>query len=181
MISQKQTTKPKRKEEQTMYKLNYKEHIILKQAAYLIMQNHNNKEYNSDKQNKQFIKYNQTLQILYKTKTKEQLLDIIDKYQQHQEKQNNQKLIETNQSKIIITKLQNITDQELEHIATKLQQLEQIYYLQLDTDYTNKQSILQSWQQVLAYKYYNISIPKKETEETILIGNLELLDKGERI
>ena len=64
-----------------------------------------------------------------------------------------QKLIETNQSKIIVKKLQNISDQELENITTKLQQLEQIYYLQLDTDYTNKQSILESWQQVLAYKY----------------------------
>ena len=30
------------------------------------MQNHNNKEYNSQKQNKQFIKYNQTLKLLYK-------------------------------------------------------------------------------------------------------------------
>lgn len=176
MISQKRVTTNQKKGGETMYKLNYKEHIILKQAAYLIMQNHNNKEYNSDKQNKQFIKYNQTLQILYKTKTKEQLLDIIDKYQRHQEKQNNQKLIETNQSKIIITKLQNISDQELENITTKLQQLEQIYYLQLDTDYTNKQSILQSWQQVLAYKYYNIKIERKENTE-LLIGNLELLDK----
>lgn len=176
MISQKRVTTNQKKGGETMYKLNYKEHIILKQAAYLIMQNHNNKEYNSDKQNKQFIKYNQTLQILYKTKTKEQLLDIIDNYQQHQEKQNNQKLIETNQSKIIITKLKNISDQELEHITTKLQQLEQIYYLDLNTDYNNKQSILESYQQVLAYKYYNIQIQKRETEE-ILIGNLEILDK----
>ena len=160
-----------------MYELNYKEHIILKQAAYLIMQNHNNKEYNSDKQNKQFIKYNQTLQILYKTKTKEQLLDIIDKYQRHQEKQNNQKLIETNQSKIIVKKLQNISDQELENITTKLQQLEQIYYLQLDTDYTNKQSILQSYQQYLYYIRCNIELQLRETEET-LIGNPELLEKG---
>ena len=62
-----------------MYKLNYKEHMILKQAAYLIIQNHNNKEYNSDKQNKQFIKYNQTLAILYKN-PKAELLDIIDRY-----------------------------------------------------------------------------------------------------
>ena len=176
MISQKRVTTNQKKGGETMYKLNYKEHIILKQAAYLIMQNHNNKEYNSDKQNKQFIKYNQTLQILYKTKTKEQLLDIIDKYQQHQEKQNNQKLIEHNQSHIIVNKLKNITDQELEHITTKLQQLEQIYYLDLNTDYNNKQSILESYQQVLAYKYYNIQIQKRETEE-ILIGNLEILDK----
>lgn len=176
MISQKRVNTNQKKGVETMYKLNYKEHIILKQAAYLIMQNHNNKEYNSDKQNKQFIKYNQTLQILYKTKTKEQLLDIIDKYQRHQEKQNNQKLIETNQSKIIITKLQNISDQELENITTKLQQLEQTYYLDLNTDYTNKQSILESYQQVLAYKYYNIPIQKRETEE-ILIGNQELLER----
>ena len=77
---------------------------------------------------------------------------------------------------IIITKLKNISDQELEHITTKLQQLEQIYYLDLNTDYNNKQSILESYQQVLAYKYYNIQIQKRETEE-ILIGNLEILDK----
>ena len=177
MISQKRVTINQKKGGETMYKLNYKEHSILKQAAYRIMQNHNNKEYNSDKQNKQFIKYNQTLQILYKTKTKEQLLDIIYRYQNYQEKQNNEKLIQHNQSQIIITKLQNISDQELENITTKLQQLEQIYYLQLDTDYTNKQSILESYQQVLAYKYYNIPIQKRETEE-ILIGNLEILEKG---
>ena len=175
MISQKRVTKPNRKEEQTMYKLNYKEHQVLKQAAYLIMQNHNNKEYNSDKQNKQFIKYNQTLTILYR-KPQSELLDIIDRYQTYIEKQNNNKLIEYNQSKIIIPKLQNITDKQLETITTKLQQLETIYYLQLDTDYNNKQSILESYQQVLAYKYYNIPIQKKESEE-ILIGNLELLDK----
>ena len=175
MISQKRVTTNQKKGGETMYKLNYKEHIILKQAAYLIMQNHNNKEYNSDKQNKQFIKYNQTLQILYR-KPQSELLDIIDRYQTYIEKQTNIKLIETNQSHIIVNKLKNITDQELERITTKLQQLEQLYYLDLNTDYTNKQSILESYQQVLAYKYYNIPIQKRETEE-ILIGNLEILDK----
>ena len=34
-----------------MYKLDYKEHIILKQAAFVIMKNYNNKQYNSDKPN----------------------------------------------------------------------------------------------------------------------------------
>ena len=180
MKPQNRVTKPNRKEEQTMYKLDYKQHQVLKQAAYLIMQHHNNKEYNSNKKQKQFIKYNQTLQILYKTKTKEQLLDIIDKYLTTKEKQDNQKLIQHNQEHIIIHKLKNITDQQLEQITTKLQQLEQIYYLDFNTDYNNKQSILENYQQILAYKYYNIPIQKRETEE-ILIGNPELLDKGEII
>ena len=244
-----------------MYKLNYKEHQVLKQAAYLIMQNHNNKEYNSDKQNKQFIKYNQTLQILYrkpqselldiidryqtyiekqnnkkliehnqshiivnklqnltdqqveqiatklqqleqiyyldlntdynnkqfikynqtlqilyKTKTKEQLLDIIDRFQTYIEKQTNQKLIQHNQSQIMVPKLQNLTDQQVEQIATKLQELEQIYYLQLDTDYNSKQSIIRNYQQYLYYIRCNIELQPKETEE-ILIGNQELLER----
>lgn len=178
MISQKRVTQSQNQKKggNTMYKLDYKEHMILKQAAYLIMQNHNNKEYNSDKPNKQFLKYNQTLQILYKTRTKVQLLDIIDRYQQHQEKQNNKKLIQHNQSQIIIPKLQNLTDQQVEQIATKLQELEEQYYLQLDTDYTNKQSILQSYQQLLYYKKYNIELQPKDN--TILVGNTELLEKG---
>lgn len=176
MISQKRVNTNQKKGGETMYKLNYKEHIILKQAAYLIMQNHNNKEYNSDKQNKQFIKYNQTLQILYKTKTKEQLLDIIDRYQTYIEKQTNQKLIQHNQSQIIVPKLQNLTDQQVEQIATKLQELEQIYYLQLDTDYNSKQSIIINYQQYLYYIRCNIELQPKEQQE-ILIGNQELLER----
>lgn len=176
-MSQKQNSTNQKKGGNKMYKLNYKEHIILKQAAFIIMKNYNQKQYNSDKPNKQFIKYNQTLQLLYK-KSKEELLDIIDRYLTSQEKQNNKKLIQHNQSQIIIPKLQNLTDTQVEQIATKLQELEKHYYLQLDTDYNSKQSIIQSYQQLIAYKYYNIEIPRKETEETILIGNLEILEKG---
>ena len=160
-----------------MYKLNYKEHITLKQAAFVIMQNYNQKQYNSDKpyNKKQFIKYNQTLQLLYK-KPKEELLDIIDRYLTSQEKQNNKKLIQHNQSQVIIKKLQNLTDTQVEQLATKLQQLEELYYLQLDTDYTDKQSILESWQQILYYKEYHIRLELRHPET--LIGNLEILEKG---
>ena len=35
----------------TMYKLDYKEHIILKQAAFIIMQNHNKKQYQNKTRN----------------------------------------------------------------------------------------------------------------------------------
>jgi hypothetical protein len=179
MISQNNNQIPNQKKGgNTMYKLDYKEHNILKQAAYKIMQNYNNRQYHSNNKNKQFIKYNQTLQLLYKTKTKEQLLDIIDKYQRQQEKQNNKKLIQHNQTQIIIPKLQNLTDKQVEQIATKLQELEKHYYLQLDTNYNSKQSIIQSYQQVLAYKYYKIPVQPKETEQPILIGNLEILEKG---
>jgi len=157
-----------------MYKLDYKEHIILKQAAFVIMKNYNNRQYNSDKPNKQFIKYNQTLQLLYK-KPKEELLDIIDKYQRQQEKQNNKKLIQHNQSQIIIKKLQNLTDKQVEQLATRLQQLEELYYLQLDTDYTDKQSIIISYQQVIAYKKAGIQLEPRHPET--LIGNLELIER----
>ena len=66
-----------------MYKLNYKEHMILKQAAYLIMQNHNNKEYNSDKPNKQFIKYQQTLTILYRKQYDRKRKQVTTTYRRH--------------------------------------------------------------------------------------------------
>lgn len=177
-MSQKQSTIPKRKEEQTtMYKLNYKEHTTLKQAAFVIMQNHNQKQYNSDKpyNKKQFIKYNQTLQLLYK-KPKEELLDIIDRYLTSQEKQNNKKLIQHNQSQIIIKKLQNLTDTQVEQLATKLQQLEELYYLQLDTDYTDKQSIITNYQQVIAYKKAGIQLEPRHPET--LIGNLEIIERS---
>lgn len=177
-MSQKQSTIPKRKEEQTtMYKLNYKEHITLKQAAFVIMQNYNQKQYNSDKpyNKKQFIKYNQTLQLLYK-KPKEEILDIINRYLTSQEKQNNKKLIQHNQSQIIIKKLQNLTDTQVEQLAAKLQQLEELYYLQLDTDYTDKQSIITNYQQVIAYKKAGIQLEPRHPET--LIGNLEILEKG---
>ena len=177
-MSQKQSTIPKRKEEQTtMYKLNYKEHITLKQAAYQIMQHYNNKEYNSDKPNKQFIKYNQTLYLLYK-KPKEELLDIIDRYLTSQEKLNNQKLLELNTSQIKVPRLKNLTDKEVQQIADKLQQLELKYILQLDTNYSDKQSILLSYQQLLAYKHYNIPIQLRpeETEEE-LYGNTDIIDQ----
>ncbi len=162
-----------------MYKLNYQQHNILKQAAFIIMQNHNNKEYNSQKQNKQFIKYNQTLKLLYK-KPQQELLDIIDKYLEQQEIQNNQQQQELYDKQIIITQLKQPTPEQLNHMIVKLQELEKQYYLQLDIDYTDEQSIKLAYQQILYYNYYKIPIPKKETEE-ILIGNLELLDKGERI
>ena len=168
-----------KKGENTMYKLDYKEHNILKQAAFVIMQHKNNIIYNSDKPHnkKKFIKYNQTLAILYKTNTREQLLDIIDRYQRHQEKQNNKKLIQHNQSQVIIPKLENITDKQLERITQSIKQLEQNYYIDIDIDYTNKQSILQAYQQLMYYKHYNIPIQPRETEQPILIGNSEILEK----
>lgn len=195
-MSQKQNTIPKRKENNdkqedykryykdkrtgtsityySKYRLDYKEHIILKQAAYIIMQNYNQKQYNSDKPNKQFIKYNQTLQLLYK-KPKEELLDIINSYLASQEIQNNKKLIEHNQEQIIIKQLQNLTDTKVEQLATKLQQLEEIYYLQLDTDYTDKQSIITNYQQYRAYKKAGIQLELRHPET--LIGNLELIER----
>ena len=174
MISQKRVITNQKKGVETMYKLNYKEHMILKQAAYLIMQNHNNKEYNSDKKQKQFIKYQQTLTILYR-KPQSELLDIIDRYQTYIEKQTNIKLIDTNQRNIIIPKLKNITEQQLEHIIQQLQKLETLYYIDIDIDYNNKQLILEAYQQLMYYKKYNIKLQLKDS--TILVGNIELLDK----
>lgn len=157
-----------------MYKLNYQEHNILKQAAYKNMQEHNK----SVKYNKALTHtVNQELAILYKTNTKTQLLDIIDKYLEAQQKQDNKKLILTNQRNIILPQLKTITESQLEHITLELQELEKIHYLQLDTDYNSKQSIIESYQQVVYYKHYNIPIPKRKIEET-LMGNLEILDKA---
>jgi len=177
MISQKQLTHQTQKGGTTDYKLNYTEHNIIKQAAFKIMQHHNNQEYHSTKTNKHYYKYQQVLTTLYKTKTTEQLQNIIDRFINQQQKQNNQKLIQHNQNQIIINKLKDLTDQQVAQLATTLQTLEQKYILQLDTDYNNKQSIIQSYQQVLAYKYYKIPLQLKPTQE-ILIGNLELLEKG---
>lgn len=155
------------------YRLDYKEHNILKQIAFNNMQDYNK----SVKYNKTLThNLNQEIAILYK-KPKEELLDIIDRYLTSQEKQNNKKLIQHDQSQIIIKKLQNLTDTQVEQLATKLQQLEELYYLQLDTDYTDKQSIITNYQQVIAYKKAGIQLEPRETEQPILIGNLEILDK----
>lgn len=156
-------TETHNKKGETMYKLNYQQHNILKQAAYIIMQNHNKTQYKN--KTKQYIKYNQTLAILYKTKTTNQLLDIIDQFTEAQLKQRNTKLIQHNQKQIITNKLKDVTPQQLERIKTRIQQLEEKYILQLDTDYNSKQSILESWQQILYYKEYHIRLELKETEE----------------
>ena len=153
------------------YRLDYKEHIILKQIAFNNMQEYNK----SVKYNKNLTHtVNQELAILYK-KSKEELLEIIDSYLASQEKQNNKKLIQHNQSQIIIKKLQNLTDPQVEILAIKLQQLEELYYLQLDTDYTNKQSIITNYQQVIAYKKAGIQLEPRHPET--LIGNLELIER----
>ena len=128
----------------------------------------------SDLNKKQYIKYNQTLQLLYK-KTTTQLLDIIDRYQTQQDKLNNKQLIEHNLNNIKVPRLRNLTDDQVQQLATRIQQLETKYYLYLDTDYTSKQSILESYQQLLAYKHYKIPIQQRLTEE--LIGNAELLER----
>lgn len=161
----------KRKE----YTLNYQQHNKIKQIAFIAMQTHNIKEYNKDKQNKRYLKYQQTLQLLYKTKTQIQLEDLIDRYINYTEKLENKKQQEHNQEIIIIPKLHNLTEKQLEHITYQIQQLEQKYYLQLDTDYNSPTSILQSYQQLLYYKKYNIELQPKPKQE-YLIGNLELLD-----
>lgn len=163
----------KRKE----YTLNYQQHNKIKQIAFIIMQTHNNKEYNSDKQNKRYLKYQQTLQLLYKTKTQPQLEDLIDRYINYIEKQENKKQQEHNKELIIIPKLHNLTEKQLEHITYQIQQLEQKYYLQLDTDYDSPTSILQSYQQILYYKKYNIELQPRQTEE-YLIGNPQILERS---
>ena len=145
------------------YKLDYKEYITIKQATYNIMKNYNNKIYNSNKQHKQYITYDKALNIILK-KPKAELLDIIAEYHSVQEQTQHRKLLEHNQTQIINKNLINLTDQQIEHLSIQLQQLEEIYYLQLDTDYSDKQSILKSYQQVLAYKYYNISQPYRDWE-----------------
>lgn len=159
------------------YKLTYQEHSILKQAAFKIMKHHNNKEYESEKPHnqKRFLKYNQTISILYKTKSKEQLLDIIHRYQKSQEKQDNKQQIDYNTKSIIIDKLKEVTDEQLNILIVKLQELESKYYLQLDTDYSDKYSVLRSYQQVLGYKTAGIELQPRPTEEE-LVGNMELLD-----
>ena len=148
---------------ETMYKLNYQQHNILKQAAYIIMQNHNKTQYKN--KTKQYIKYNQTVAILYKTKTTNQLLDIIDQFTESKQKQQNIKLTQHNQKQIITNTLKDVTPQQLETIKTRIQHLEEKYILQLDTDYNSKQSILETWQQILYYKEYHIQLQLRETEE----------------
>lgn len=147
------------------YILDYNQKNILKQAAFTIMQNHNNRIYHSNIKDKKFLKYNQTLAILYKTKNKEQLLDIIEQFKEAQIKQQNTKITEHNQKQIITETLKDVTPQQLEKIKTRIQNLEEKYILQLDTNYNSKQSILESWQQILYYKEYHIQLQRKEDLE----------------
>lgn len=153
------------------YRLDYKEHIILKQIAFNNMQDYNK----SVKYNKALTHtVNQELAILYK-KSKEELLEIIDSYLASQEQQNTEKLVQHKQSQIIIEKLQNLTDKQVEQLATRLQKLEELYYLQLDTDYTDRQSIIINYQQYMAYKKAGIKLEPRHPET--LIGNLELIER----
>jgi hypothetical protein len=153
------------------YRLDYKEHIILKQIAFNNMQDYNK----SVKYNKALTHtVNQELAILYK-KPKEELLELINSYLEAQEKQNTEKLVQHKQSQIIVKKLQNLTDKQVEQLATRLQQLEELYYLQLDTDYTDKQSIIINYQQYMAYKKAGIQLEPRHPET--LIGNLELIER----
>jgi paraquat-inducible protein B len=105
-----------------------------------------------------------------------QLIRLEASRQKYIDQKQNTKLIQHNQSQIIVPKLQNPTDQQVEQIATKLQQLEEQYYLQLDTDYNSKQSIIRNYQQYLYYIKYNIELQPRDN--TILVGNTELLEKG---
>lgn len=93
------TTKTERKEEQTMkytkaqysknYKLTYKEYNIVRKLAFIVMQNKNNKIYNDktiDPASKRFYKYDEIYKAIIKRPTTE-IQDLIDRYQEHQEKQ----------------------------------------------------------------------------------------------
>lgn len=93
------TTKTERKEEQTMkytkaqysknYKLTYKEYNIVRKLAFIVMQNKNNKIYNDktvDPASKRFYKYDEIYKAIIKKPITE-IQDLIDRYQEHQEKQ----------------------------------------------------------------------------------------------
>ena len=93
------TTKTERKEEKTMkytkaqysknYKLTYKEYNIVRKIAFIVMQNKNNKIYNDktvDPASKRFYKYDEIYKAIIKKPTTE-IQDLIDRYQEHQEKQ----------------------------------------------------------------------------------------------
>ena len=93
------TTRTERKEEKTMkytkaqysknYKLTYKEYNIVRKIAFIVMQNKNNKIYNDktvDPASKRFYKYDEIYKAIIKKPTTE-IQDLIDRYQEHQEKQ----------------------------------------------------------------------------------------------
>lgn len=148
------------------YRFTYQEYIKVKQLTYQLMIKYN-------KTHKQYINYEQTYNKVLKLPTKT-ILNLIAQYQELQYKKQNKQLTEHNQQEIIVKSLQNITDQQLEQITTQLQRLEELYDLQLDTDYTDKQSIIRNYQQVLAYKYYHIHIDKKQ--DITNYGNQDLYD-----
>lgn len=138
------------------YKLDYKQYNTVKQIAYYTMLKHNNKIYNKQTTGK-YYKYQEVLTYFIK-QPKTKLLDYITYFEEEQYKLNNNKLKDHNQNTIKVKRLKQITQQQLEQLITTIQQLEDKYILDLDTDYTNKQSILVSYQQLLAYKYYKIPI-----------------------
>ncbi len=161
------------------YKLNYKEYMQLRQATFIIKQKYDTTH---------TIKptYEQMLKQILKQYNKAQLLQIIEQYQpqiQEEKEKYKQQLKEKQeehlkqiyQKQIIITQLKQPTPEQLNHMIVRLQELEKQFYLQLDIDYSDEQSIKLAYQQVLYYNYYKIPIQRRETKET-LIGNLEILD-----
>lgn len=177
---------------QTYYKqinLQYKQEAILQNIAYIIVSNHNQPIYDKKaKGNYWTTKQVITTYNTYPNKEKQRVIDTyieeaytnytyyIETKRQEQELEQAKKLQEHNKKNIIIPKLKNITEQQLENIIQQLQQLEQQYYLDIDIDYTNKYSILKAYQQLAYYKHYNIQLQPKDN--TILVGNTELLEKG---
>jgi len=134
------------------YNLTYQQHNQLKQAAYIMQKQYNQKLYRQPyNPNKQFITYKQAIAIINK-KTKLQQLDILAQYQEYKYRQDNKKLIQYNKSIIIHKDLQNLNQEQINSIALNIQNLETIYQLDLDTNYQSNTSILLSYQQILAYK-----------------------------
>jgi hypothetical protein len=158
-----------------MYKVEYKDYIKVKQIAYVMMKAHNDKEYKKGGADKRFYTYKEVLSTIMR-KDKEAILDLLEEYHNKIAAKENKKLIEYNDSTIIIARLKNITDAEVEHIKQQLIELERVYDLQLDTDYNDKHAVLMSYQQVLAYKYYDIEISRKPNVELVTVGDESLLD-----
>lgn len=151
------------------YRFTIEEYKDLKQIAYKIMQNKNRKEYNSKKpySQKHYIKYKQTLVALYKLPNNK-INKLIHEYHVIL----NKKLIQQNRaSKKIITKIPYNKQQ----LQTNLRRLEQLYYLDLDIDYTELTSMQIAYQQLKAYKVAGIKLMPKQNN-TILVGEVEILN-----
>lgn len=162
------------------YKYDYKEYIQIKQLAFTKMQQYNQKLYNNKDINykdKQFITYNEALKRILQL-PKADVLAAIDKHQQQQKIKQEAKIYQRIQQ---LEKAEEAANKYFTAIQLKERNnLER--FIKAIKEHNPKaleyfRKLTPEQQEELANKVDNYLYKLEYTEEEVLIGNLELLDK----